>query len=96
MAEHHSSKDKLNYDECSASLDREKEAFDRMLPDLLLSKPGKFVAVYGGKIIDEDADEFELARRIEAAYRDAYVLIQAVEPPGNDRVLLESAEMERS
>lgn len=58
--------------------EKESAAFDRMLPELLKSKANRFVAVYGGQVIDEDEDQFALGRRIHRQYRDAFVLIQQV------------------
>ena len=42
------------------AFERESAAFHRLLPTLLQTRPGLFVAVYGGQVIDEDADEFAL------------------------------------
>jgi hypothetical protein len=62
----------------SESFERESCAFDRLLPTLLDTRPGLFVAVYGGQVIDEDADEFALARRIERTHRSEFVLVRQV------------------
>lgn len=76
------------------TFEREAAAFDRMLPELLGTKSGKFVAVRDGQVIDVDDDEFALARRIEQGYRGTFVLIRQVlaNQPGGDR--LESPEWE--
>ena len=50
--------------------EKEKNAF-AMLKKFLLSEEnykGKFVAVYGGKIVDHDADDRELAKRVYEKY----------------------------
>ena len=39
---------------------------------------GKFIAIKDKKIIDHDADEFKLARRINGKYADQVVLIAEV------------------
>jgi len=57
---------------------RESGAFDRLLPNLLQTRAGLFVAVSHGQVIDEDADEFALARRIEQTHRSEFVLIRRV------------------
>jgi hypothetical protein len=72
---------------------REVDAFDRLLPDLLRTRSGRFVAVYHGKIVDEDTDEFALAERIERTHRSEFVLIRRVcREPIDDH--LESPEVE--
>jgi hypothetical protein len=62
----------------SSEFEREDAAFEQMLPELLASKSGRFVALLHGQIIDEDADEFALATRIQASYRGVFVLIRQV------------------
>ena len=50
--------------------EKEKNAF-AMMKKFLLSEEnykGKFVAVYGGKIVDHDADDRELAKRVYEKY----------------------------
>lgn len=70
---------------------RESEAFERLLPDLLRTRGGRFVAVHHGQVIDEDMDEFTLAERVERVYRNRFVLIRRVsELPQED--FLESPE----
>lgn len=58
--------------------DRELTAFQNLLPTLLQNKPGVFVAVYQGDVIDEDVDELALARRMERSYRGEFVLIRRI------------------
>jgi len=57
---------------------REAQAFEALLPTLLKTRPGRFVAVYKGEVIDEDEDEFELAERIETSHRSDFVLVRRV------------------
>jgi hypothetical protein len=57
---------------------REFDAFQRLLPGLLNTQLGRFVAVHNGQIIDEDEDEFALAERVERAHRSEFVLIRQV------------------
>jgi len=71
----------------------EGAAFDRMLPELLKTCKGKYVAVSKGKVIDKDADQFKLARRIDAMPGVQPTLIRKV----TDKVVedrLESPECE--
>lgn len=42
---------------------RERHAFGEMLPSLLQTHLGKYVAVYGGQVVDSDEDEVRLAAR---------------------------------
>jgi len=73
--------------------ERESTAFARLLPHLLRTAPGRFVAVYGGKVVDTDADEFALAERVQRNFRGRFVLIRCVsESLPEDR--LESPEVE--
>lgn len=65
-------------DPTDEAFERESHAFDRLLPKLLQTRPGLFVAIYEGQIIDEDGDEFALARRIERTHRSEFVLIRQV------------------
>ena len=65
-------------DDVSRSFERENAAFQSLLPTLLQDRPGKFVAVLNGQIIDEDADEFALAARLERTHRSQFVLIRQV------------------
>jgi PHD/YefM family antitoxin component YafN of YafNO toxin-antitoxin module len=45
-------------------LEPEREAFQRLLPELLKTHRGQFVAVHGGQVIDSDPDKEALARRV--------------------------------
>jgi len=57
---------------------RELAAFESFLPDLLRRQRGRFVAVFRGSVVDEDEDEFALARRMEVGHRNDFVLIRRV------------------
>jgi hypothetical protein len=57
---------------------REENAFLRMLPSLLRTNYGKFVAVVDGRLTDEDDDEIVLAERVERKFRTRLVLIRRV------------------
>jgi hypothetical protein len=62
--------------------ERERQAFERLLPDLLESDPGEFVAVYGGKVVDRDPQLISLASRVYAkyGYRPIYMDLVAERP----------------
>jgi hypothetical protein len=53
-------------------------AFEQLLPGMLQTMPGHFVAIRHGKIVDSDEDEFALAERVERAFRGHFVLIRPV------------------
>jgi hypothetical protein len=78
----------------SSPFEREDSAFYQLLPDLLKTTKDKFVAIRDQRVIDEDDDEFELARRMELAYRGKFVLIRQVLPSQPAFDLLESPEWE--
>jgi hypothetical protein len=58
--------------------DCEQRAFIRMLPDLLKTLSGQYVAVLGGEVIDQDSNEIKLAERVESNHRSEFVLIRKV------------------
>jgi hypothetical protein len=74
--------------------ERENAAFQGLLPRLLQDRPGTFVAIRNGGIIDEDMDEMELARRLETKHRNAFVLVRQVTPKNGGEDHLESPEGE--
>jgi hypothetical protein len=46
--------------------EREYREFQRMLPELLKTHRGEFVAVHDGQVIDSDADDVKLIQRVHA------------------------------
>lgn len=61
-----------------AAIRREEAAYIRLHPQLKETHFGRYVAIYGGELIDE-ADEFgELARRIRQKYPNEFVWITPV------------------
>ena len=57
---------------------RESQAFKTLLPTLLKTRQGRFVALYKGEVIDEDEDEFALAKRMEISHRSEFILVRRV------------------
>jgi hypothetical protein len=53
--------------------EREYQAFLRLLPQLLGTHQGRYVAVHEGQVIDSDADDIALIQRVHA--RIGYVPI---------------------
>lgn len=60
-------------------LEPNRSAFQRLLPELLKTHEGQFVAIHKGKVIDSDSDDRELAKRVMANLGDEPVYIQKVE-----------------
>src|SRR5437763_8587487 len=53
--------------------EREYQAFLRLLPELLPTYRGRYVAVHDGQVVDADVDDIVLVRRVHA--RVGYVPI---------------------
>ena len=53
--------------------EREYQAFLRLLPELLATHRGQYVAVHEGRVVDADADDIALVRRVHG--RIGYVPI---------------------
>jgi len=49
-----------------AYLETERAAFQRLLPELLKTHAGQFVAIHDGRVVDADHDGGELAQRVTA------------------------------
>ncbi|HTX21680.1 MAG TPA: hypothetical protein VMD27_07475 [Candidatus Aquilonibacter sp.] len=60
------------------AFERERDAFRRLPPDLLAVHKGQFVAVSGGKIVDQDWDEMSLAKRVARMPQDKFILIKCI------------------
>jgi hypothetical protein len=63
-------------DEIFKLFQSELAAFNQVLPSLINTRPGKYIAMTGGEIVDEDDDEIVLAERIESRYPRQFVLIR--------------------
>jgi hypothetical protein len=48
--------------------EREYRAFLRLLPQLLVSHRGQYVAIHEGEVVDFDADDIALIRRVHARF----------------------------
>jgi hypothetical protein len=59
----------------------ERAAFQRLLPELLKTHRGQFVAIHNGRFVDADANESALARRaIAQGYKPFYIQEVNAEP----------------
>ncbi len=67
-------------------LTRELRAFKRLLPELLKTHAGLYVAIHHGRLIAADTDDFRLAALVaERARREGAIAIcQVVETPDAD------------
>jgi len=62
-------------------LEPEREAFQRLLPKLLKTHHGQFVAIHHGRVVDADVDEKALARRVIAQRYDPVYIQEVREEP---------------
>jgi hypothetical protein len=67
--------------------ERERDAFGYLLPSLLASYRGRYVAVHDGQVIDSDADQIALALRVYGqGLRQVYFGLVSEEPPQITRI----------
>lgn len=74
--------------------DPDWEAFRKALPSLLETDRGRFVAISNGQIVDRDADEFALVKRVARRFPDARVRIQRVVEGGLQEFHIDTPEFE--
>ncbi len=65
---------------------REKAAFLAMHAELAAAYSGQYVAIFGGMVIDHDADALSLVRRVRRLHPNEIILVKRVEDDP-DRVL---------
>ena len=68
-----------DWDEQAAVIDREQRAFESQHDDLLERYRGRYIAMIGGQVVDDDVDRVALRRRIRQRYGASPVLITSVE-----------------
>lgn len=78
-----------------AAMTREIAAYQNMHGELFAAHRGKFVAVFGGQLVDHDADETALLRRIDTRYPDEVVLLRRVGPLPERELRVRSPRLER-
>jgi uncharacterized protein (DUF3084 family) len=59
-------------------MQQEQAAYARLRDSLLITHEGQYVAIHGGEVVDADADETALLRRIDARFRDEVVHLRRV------------------
>jgi hypothetical protein len=61
--------------------EQERRAFRHLLPDLLKTHEGQFVAIHNGQVVDSGPDRLELVIRVQARVQDGiYVGLVSDEP----------------
>jgi len=75
------------------AMEREQAAYERLREALLATHEGQFVAIHGGELVDADADELALARRIIAAYPGRVVHIRQVRRAPEADLLMRSPRL---
>ena len=81
--------------EQEAVMARERAAYEAMHVDLLAAYAGKYVAVHGGQLVDHDADETALLRRIVSRFPGEVVLLKRVVPLPEPELRIRSPRLER-
>lgn len=56
----------------------EEEAFARLLPELLTTHKGQYVAIFGGRVVGSGAEEVATLKRAYAEYGYRPILVQQV------------------
>jgi hypothetical protein len=71
-----------------AAWDDERSTFLRLLPTLLSTHPGLYVAVHQGRVIAEGPDQVDVAKQAyaKAGYVPIYVGLVASQPPQPVRI----------
>jgi len=69
--------------QATSKADREQAAFRRLLPGLLTTHAGRFVAIHEEQVIDDDDDDIALVRRVHArvGYVPIFVGLVTATPP---------------
>ncbi len=57
---------------------KERAAFHRLKPQLLQTHKGLYVAIHGAQVVDADADNLALARRVMSKLKDMPFYLQLV------------------
>ncbi len=70
----------IDLTEPDEAMDREMAAYIALHPQLKKTHLGQYVAVYQGKLIDQDVQLEKLSARVRAAYPQVTIWITRVEP----------------
>lgn len=80
--------------EVDQNVEREKEAYEMMHPDLWEKFPGQYVAIYGEQLVDHDLDLNVLWDRVEEQFPDAYVWVTEVTEKPIETIRIPSFQLE--
>lgn len=81
--------------EAGKRLKAETAAYMAMHSRLMRDYAGQYVAVFNGQLVDHDADETALLRRIETSFPDDVVLLKRVAPIPEPEIRIRSPRLER-
>ncbi len=68
----------MTYD--STDPKNEQLAYHALHPILLAKYIGKYIAIYKGKLIDQDDDQLALVDRLDNSHPNQFVLVRQVQP----------------
>jgi hypothetical protein len=80
--------------EADENVEREKQAYIRLHPDLRQTHLGRYVAIYNGRLIDEDEDYGAMLERIDAHYPDKFVWLTQVKDEPIETLFVRSFRVE--
>ena len=66
----------------------------RLHSELLAAIPSQYAAIYGGQLVDHDADQLALFGRIEARFPGLPALIRQVRPEVEQTIMVRSPRIE--
>jgi hypothetical protein len=72
---------------------REQQAFYRLLPELLGSDRGRFVAVHEGRVVESGDDKLDVARRAYARFGYVPIYVTRVTEPSTVSVRVPSPRL---
>jgi hypothetical protein len=75
-------------------VEREKQAYIRLHPALKKTHLGKYVAIYNGRLVDEDEEYGSLFERIDAHYPDEFVWMTQVKDEPIETLFVHSFRFE--
>jgi uncharacterized iron-regulated protein len=79
-----------------ATMTQEEAAYQAMHAELVCSHLGDYVAIYQGQLVDHDADELHLLRRLDTAYPNKVVLMKQVRTTPQIELHHRSPRLERN
>lgn len=85
----------LSGDPLHSAIHQERLAFDRMLSTLLPQYEGRYVAVHGGQLVDDDDNLRSLAQRVRERFGNRPVLLKRVTSKPDRELVFRSPRLER-